>query len=103
MQGLRSACHRASKFPVFEIATEAAALLQVLAEEKAQTLRVTGDRYAAVEGDRLFLRQALVNLLHNAVKYSPEGGTISVDVRAESECRVMLEVTDSGPGIAAED
>lgn len=92
-----------SKFPVFEIATESAALLQVLVEEKSQTLRVTGDRHAAVEGDRLFLRQALVNLLHNAVKYSPEGGTISVEVRGERDGRVMLEVTDSGPGIAAED
>jgi heavy metal sensor kinase len=90
-------------FPIFEIATESAALLQVLMEEKTQTMLLTGDRRAAVQGDRLFLRQALVNLLHNAVKYSPEGGTIALDVRSTGDGRVLLAITDSGPGIAAEE
>ena len=92
-----------STFPVYEIVTEAAALLQVLVEEKAQTMVVSGDRRASVQGDRLFLRQALVNLLHNAVKYSPEGGTIAVNIHTGVGSHVVIEVRDSGPGIAAED
>jgi signal transduction histidine kinase len=55
-----------------------------------------------VTGDRLFLRQALVNIIHNAVKYSPAGGAISVEVRYEPEGSIRLDVADSGPGIAPE-
>jgi signal transduction histidine kinase len=44
------------------------------------------------------LRQALVNIVHNAIKYTPRGGTIAIRVRAEGD-RVILEVQDSGPGI----
>jgi two-component system sensor histidine kinase GlrK len=48
------------------------------------------------------LRVVVDNLVSNAVKYSPKGGTISLAVRAEAG-RVVLEVDDAGPGIAAED
>src|SRR5580693_3217432 len=59
-----------SVFSVLELAREAAALLEVLMEEKSLTLTLTGDESVAVNGDRLFLRQSLVNIIHNAVKYS---------------------------------
>ena len=58
------------------LAREAAALFEILMEEKNLSGECSGREDAIVEGDRLFLRQALVNVLHNAVKYSPEGGTI---------------------------
>jgi heavy metal sensor kinase len=87
---------------IMQLAREAAALFEVLVEEKALHLIVTGDESAAVQGDRLFLRQALVNLLHNAVKYSPLGGTIAVRVR-KSASRITLEIEDSGPGVPLED
>ena len=50
----------------------------------------------------MFLRQALVNIIHNAVKYSPVGGAISVRVEDEPPGSMRLEVADSGPGIAPE-
>jgi signal transduction histidine kinase len=62
-----------------------------------------GDECAQVEGDCLFLRQALVNILHNAVKYSPVGAVISVRVRYVVANRVTVEIQDSGPGIPLED
>jgi heavy metal sensor kinase len=88
--------------PVMQLVREAAALFEVLVEEKALNLIVTGDESATVEGDRLFLRQALVNLLHNAVKYSPLGGTISVRVQSSIN-EVAVEIEDNGPGIPLED
>jgi heavy metal sensor kinase len=93
--------HR-SVVPVMELAREAAGLFEVLMEEKSLRLVVEGDEDLAVDGDRLFLRQALVNILHNAVKYSPQGEAISVHVlRAEGDA--VVEVADRGPGIPAED
>ena len=54
-----------------------------------------------VYADRVLLRQAIVNLIDNAVKYSPLGGVISVRVGQESN-QAFVEVEDSGPGIAPE-
>jgi heavy metal sensor kinase len=86
---------------VLELAREAAGLLEVLAEEKDQRLTVEGDTHAAVYGDRLILRQAIVNLIDNAVKYSPVAGKISVRV-TDGEQEAIVEVVDCGPGIDLE-
>jgi signal transduction histidine kinase len=50
--------------------------------------------------DRLVLRQAVVNLVDNAIKYSPEGGSVRVIVQDQPR-GPTLEVIDTGPGIAA--
>ena len=89
--------------PIINIARQAAGLLEILTEEKSQRLVVQGDERAEVNADRLFLRQALVNIIHNAVKYSPFGGTIRVSVRNGDPGRVLVEIQDSGPGIPLED
>ena len=87
--------------PLLDLARESASLLEVLAEEKSQTLTVAGDPAATVAGDRMILRQALVNLIDNAVKYSPAGGRVQVRVSSRSG-EACVEVQDSGPGIPAE-
>jgi heavy metal sensor kinase len=86
---------------LIELAREAAALLEVLAEEKNQTISVQGDAEIQVHADRLILRQALINLIDNAVKYSPKGGHIHVRVEPVSG-QALIEVQDSGPGIPPE-
>ena len=53
-------------------------------------------------GDRGIARQILINLLDNAIKYSPAGGCIWVRVQATNTQIVSVEVEDSGPGIPAE-
>jgi heavy metal sensor kinase len=88
-------------FSIMELAREAAALFEVLVEEKGQRITVEGDEGLSLTGDRVFLRQAVVNIIHNAVKYSPIGGEISVRVHDDSGT-IRLEVIDSGPGIAPE-
>lgn len=94
--------HR-KKVPLLGLTLEAAALIEILTEEKSQTLEVRGDATAEVEGDPMFLRQALVNVIHNAVKYSPMGETISVAIRMCNGNGVVIEVKDHGPGIPPED
>jgi len=54
-----------------------------------------------VEANEVRLKQVVVNLVDNAIKYTPEGGKISVQVRVEASLAV-LEVRDSGIGISAE-
>lgn len=56
--------------------------------------------YAAVDLD--FLREILDNLIDNSIKYTPEGGEIWVDVRADGD-KVLISVADNGIGIAADD
>lgn len=91
-----------SVFPLVALVREAAALLEVLIEDKHLTFTLTGDESLGVQGDRLYVRQAIVNVLHNAVKFTPPGGSISARVECRGETCVELSVTDTGPGIPAE-
>jgi heavy metal sensor kinase len=83
------------------LAGDVAAHLAVLAEEKAQRLDVEAAGPAVVAADRLVLRQALVNVVDNAIKYSPPGSRVRVVVR-ENGAASRIEVVDEGPGIAPE-
>ena len=89
-------------FRVMDLAREAAGLFDVLVEEKKQRIAVEGNEDVTMKGDRMFLRQALVNIIDNAVKYSPIGGTIHVLVHSGQTGTIHLEVVDTGPGVAPE-
>ena len=80
------------------LAEEVAAHLGVLAEEKQQTIKVEGWTTLRSLGDRLVLRQALINLVHNAIKFSPVGGRVTLRLGRLGE-RALVEVVDSGPGV----
>ena len=71
-----------------------------LTAEREQRLVVEGEP-AVVMGDEGVLERALGNLIDNAVKHSPPGGTISAVVRANGEASVT--VRDEGPGVPEED
>src|SRR5947199_6604496 len=81
------------------IAKEASSVVEVLAEEKLQQIDIEGDANLVVSVDRLILRQAIVNLLDNAIKYSPPGSHILVRVQKGGDKQVFLEVMGEGPGI----
>jgi heavy metal sensor kinase len=73
-----------------------------LAEEKGITVAThcPDDLFVFVDADRM--RQALANLLDNAIKYTPPGGDVEIKA-AQQESQVVLTVRDSGCGISPED
>jgi heavy metal sensor kinase len=75
--------------------------LRVLAEERNQNLTADLPAGVLVSADEGLLRQAVVNILDNAIKYTPPGGTIRVAVRDQPGV-AGIEVADSGPGIPAD-
>jgi signal transduction histidine kinase len=73
------------------------------ADRKDQTLRCdVPDEPCMVEGDERKLREALNNLVSNAIKYSPHGARIELRVR-RSDGRYRFAVSDAGPGLSEED
>lgn len=90
-----------SVFPVMALVREAAVLLGVLIDDRHLTFTLTGDESLGAEADRLYVRLAVVNVLHNAVKFTPAGGSIAACVECKSHSEVELSITDSGPGISA--
>jgi len=74
--------------------------LLVLAEEKSQRIEMTAENLV-VRADRELLRLALLNLIHNAIRYSREGAVIWLRVKSR-EKTALVEVMDQGPGIALE-
>jgi two-component system, OmpR family, phosphate regulon sensor histidine kinase PhoR len=73
------------------------------AERKSITL--VGDLFEdipPVRADRDRLRQVMINILHNAVKFTPDGGKITLSTRLEGE-NVVVAVADTGIGISKED
>jgi heavy metal sensor kinase len=81
---------------------EASSMVEVLAEEKRQRIEIDGDASLRVIGDRLILRQAIVNLLDNAIKYSPENRRVLVRVGFGAAGQAAMDITDEGPGIPSE-
>jgi two-component system sensor histidine kinase SenX3 len=84
------------------IVDEAAARLRAAAEQYGVTIDVHFDVNPCVRGDRRQLTSAVFNLVDNAVKYSPPGSTVSVDVAQAGE-NVVISVADRGVGIPARD
>ena len=69
---------------------------------KAARISRSGPRAAVhAVGDAALVHHALMNLIHNAIKYTPDGGTISVELNAMDSGRAVIEVRDTGPGIPA--
>jgi heavy metal sensor kinase len=75
--------------------------MRVLAHGKVQ-IKVTDIDQIALYGDRDRLKQVLINLIANAVQYTPQGGEIFLSLARVGE-QVRLIVRDTGPGIPAED
>jgi two-component system phosphate regulon sensor histidine kinase PhoR len=90
-------------FSFKELAEEVVSSLKRSAEKKSQNLEIkitSGDQ--KVMGDRYRIGQALTNLVDNAIKYTPEKGSIRIETRDRGE-KVEIAVIDNGTGIPPQD
>ena len=92
---------RTERFDLAEEIRKALQLFSILAEEKQVAIedKMTKQKLW-ISADRARIQRIFANLLDNAVKYTPGGGTISVRLREEQGV-ALLDVADNGPGIPA--
>lgn len=88
---------------LFDAAARAAGILGVRAQNRDTAIEVRGHRGAAIASAE-FRRvlQILINLIGNAIAYSPVGSTVQIIAEAAGEGRVMVSVADEGPGVTPE-
>jgi PAS domain S-box-containing protein len=84
------------------LAGECTALLQPLIHERQIELTLDIDSASSVQADRLRLRQILLNLISNAVKYNRDKGYVRINCQRVAEDRLRIAVHDNGRGIAAD-
>ena len=90
-----------SRFDLAGMAKNTAEQMGLLAEDKKISIQCDANQSVVVEGDPSRLKQVVVNLLDNAIKYPPQNGRIQLRVRAVNG-HAILEVEDNGVGIPAE-
>jgi heavy metal sensor kinase len=73
--------------------------LRVLAEEKEQNLSMEGESSVTANIDASTIRQAVMNVVHNAIRYTERRGHIKVVLTAGKKGEVVMEIIDNGPGI----
>jgi heavy metal sensor kinase len=84
-----------------QLARDVVSSLGILAEERQQKVDLDVGENVQVSADRLVLRDAITNVIDNAIKYSPKGSTIQVRVGANGR-DATVAIADQGPGIAEE-
>ncbi len=96
-------------FPVVPLLEEVRTVVQTMAEKKGLSVRVSADQdTASLTADRVRIAQVLTNLAANAVKFTPEGGSVELgasrgtDPQGERD-EIQFWVRDTGVGIAPED
>jgi heavy metal sensor kinase len=86
------------QFDLADLAATTAEQMSLLAEDRGITVSCDAAQTVLVDGDRSRIKQVVVNLLDNAIKYTPEKGRIQLRVAAV-DGHATLEVSDSGIGI----
>jgi two-component system sensor histidine kinase VicK len=91
------------KISIYKIVSECVYRMNISAEQKNQMLEFNSDLdIPEVMGDRDRIEQVIVNILSNAIKYTPENGKIIINLSIK-ENEIIVSVTDNGIGIPKED
>ena len=92
-----------ARFSLYDSIESVCRAVELEAQRRGHTLlRQYGDTLPMIEGDRSRLEQVLMNVVGNSIKYTPDGGTISVDAGVRGK-NVWIEVSDTGIGIPQKD
>jgi heavy metal sensor kinase len=86
------------KFDLGKLASSTSDQMSLLGEDKNIKITCAAANDVWIEGDRARMKQVVVNLLDNAIKYTPQGGAVGLNVRTR-DGKAVLEVTDNGIGI----
>ena len=89
------------KFDLAALAAATADQMSLLGEDKNIKITCAQSKDVWIEGDRARMKQVVVNLLDNAIKYTPPGGSVGINVTSRHG-KALLEVADNGIGIPAE-
>jgi signal transduction histidine kinase len=76
--------------------------MEILAEDKRVVLEQNIQPFVTIMADESRLHQALLNVIDNAIKYTPLGGTVRVSLSTKSS-QTKIEISDTGVGISEED
>lgn len=90
------------RFDLAKLVDSTADQMALLAEDKAIGISRHTSEAVWIQGDRARLKQVIVNLLDNAIKYTLPGGRVRLEVSATKEGRARLSVADTGIGIPKE-
>ncbi|MBI3815142.1 MAG: PAS domain S-box protein [Nitrospinae bacterium] len=91
-----------STFPFVEAVEDAIKLLHIEAEERRIQVCLTDNRSITIQGDKMRLQRVFINLLHNALKYSPHDSKVDITfnpVSADNTDYILFKIEDEGTGI----
>ncbi len=92
-----------ARFPLLDAIDSVCRAVELEAQRRGHTLlRQYGGALPMIEGDRDRLEQVMMNVVGNAIKYTPDGGTIAVDAGMRGR-KVWITVSDNGIGIPQQD
>lgn len=91
-----------SKIDLFDLLDASAKALELVAKEKNIVITVEPIESIEIDGDRMWLEQIMINIISNAVKYSPRDTKVTINGRVKSGT-AEIRVADQGPGIPPED
>jgi two-component system OmpR family sensor kinase len=94
---------RGDALDLAELVRSVAAAYAALADTKGIALSIAGESSAPAHGDPDALRVLVGNLIDNAIRYTPAGGSVEAAVRPRSDGWTVVEIRDSGPGVAPGD
>ena len=94
----RASLRERTEISLLLLAQQVADSFATLQMTRGVTVSISGSATLKVKGELVLIEQAISNLLHNALEFSPPGGVITVSI-AEREGSIRLRVEDQGPGI----
>jgi two-component system sensor histidine kinase CreC len=94
----RKTLQQAERLEASELLAEATAALRPAFDAKRVNITANGGAGLIVRGERVLLREALINLLQNALDFTPTGGRVEIRADATAD-RVTFVVEDTGPGV----